>query len=223
SRDWSSDVCSSDLELDNSFGSYNTWKNTVRLGTGLIDGKFTFDGRLSRGESDGYIDRGASNLQSFYLSGAWHGQNSLLRANVFGGKEKTYQAWYGTPESRLVGDLEAMRAYAADDGLTPYETENLLNSDRRYNKYLYDNQTDNYEQTHYQLLFSTVFADRWTLNTALHYTRGKGFYEEFKDGDPYSDYGLPVVSMKDTVFTHTDLVRQRWLDKIGRASCRERE
>lgn len=199
-------------ELDNSFGSYNSWKNTVRLGTGLIDGKFTFDGRLSRVESDGYIDRGASNLQSFYLSGAWHGQNSLLRANVFGGKEKTYQAWYGTPESRLTGDLEAMQAYAEDDGLTPYETENLLNADRRYNKYLYDNQTDNYEQTHYQLLFSTVFADRWTLNTALHYTRGKGFYEEFKDGDPYSDYGLPVVSMKDTVFTHTDLVRQRWLD-----------
>lgn len=199
-------------ELDNSFGSYNTWKNTVRLGTGLIDGKFTFDGRLSRIKSDGYVDRGASNLQSFYLSGAWHGQNSLLRANVFGGKEKTYQAWYGTPESRLTGDVEAMEAYAGDDGLTPYELENLLNSDRRYNKYLYDNQTDNYEQTHYQLLFSTVFADRWTLNTALHYTRGKGYYEEFKDSDPYADYGLPDVTVGDAVLTETDLIRQRWLD-----------
>ena len=199
-------------ELDNSFGSYNTLKNTVRLGSGLIDGKFTFDGRLSRVESDGYVDRGASNLQSFYLSGAWHGKNSLLRANVFGGKEKTYQAWYGTPESRLTGDVDAMRAYAADDGLTPYETENLLKSDRRYNKYLYDNQTDNYEQTHYQLLFSTVPADQWTLNMALHYTRGKGYYEEFRDDDPYSDYGLPAVGMGDTVFTNTDLIRQRWLD-----------
>src|SRR5690606_8320874 len=119
----------------------NTLKNTVRLGSGLIDGKFTFDGRLSRVESDGYVDRGASNLQSFYLSGAWHGKNSLLRANVFGGKEKTYQAWYGTPESRLTGDVDAMRAYAADE-LESYELENLLNSDRRYNKYLYDNQTD---------------------------------------------------------------------------------
>lgn len=199
-------------ELDNTFGSYNTWKNTVRLGTGLIDGKFTFDGRLSRIKSEGYVDRGASNLQSFYLSGAWHGQNSLLRANVFGGKEKTYQAWYGTPESRLTGDVEAMEAYAEGDGLTPYEKENLLNSDRRYNKYLYDNQTDNYEQTHYQLLFSTVFADRWTLNTALHYTRGKGYYEEFKDKDPYADYGLPNVIVGDSVLTETDLIRQRWLD-----------
>ncbi|RQP10520.1 MAG: TonB-dependent receptor, partial [Parapedobacter sp.] len=91
-------------ELDNSFGSYNSWKNTIRLGTGLIDDKFTFDGRLSRIRSDGYIDRATSNLQSFFLSGAWYGKNSLLRANVFGGKEKTYQAWYGTPESRLTGD-----------------------------------------------------------------------------------------------------------------------
>ena len=199
-------------ELDNTFGSYNTWKNTVRLGTGLIDGKFTFDGRLSRIKSDGYVDRGASNLQSFYLSGAWHGKNSLLRANVFGGNEKTYQAWYGTPESRLMGDVDAMLTYAGDDGLTPYEEENLLNSDRRYNKYLYDNQTDNYEQTHYQLLFSTVFADRWTLNTALHYTRGKGYYEEFKDSDPYADYGLPNVIVGGSELTETDLIRQRWLD-----------
>src|SRR5690606_13011013 len=134
-------------ELDNSFGSYNSWKNTIRLGTGLIDDKFSFDGRLSRIRSDGYIDRATSDLRSFSLSGAWYGKNSLLRANVFGGNEKTYQAWYGTPESRLTGDVAAMEAYAADDGLTDYEIENLLKSDRRYNKYLYDNETDNYRQT----------------------------------------------------------------------------
>src|SRR3546814_12858208 len=95
------------------------------------DGNFSFDGRLARISSDGYVDRGASNLQSFFVSGAWHGRHSLLRANVFGGKEKTYQAWYGTPESRLTGDVAAMEAYAADDGLTPEETENLLNADRK--------------------------------------------------------------------------------------------
>ncbi len=199
-------------ELDNSFGSYNSWKNTIRLGTGLIDDKFSFDGRVSRIESDGYIDRATADLQSFFLSGAWYGKNSLLRANVFGGKEKTYQAWYGTPESRLKGDVEAMKAYAEDDGLTDYEVANLLNSDRRYNKYLYDNETDNYQQTHYQLLFSSALTDRLTLNTALHYTRGKGYYEQFRDSDGFADYGLSPIVVEGRTIEETDLVRQRWLD-----------
>lgn len=199
-------------ELDQSIGSYRSLKNTIRLGTGLIGGKFSFDGRLSRISSDGYIDRATANLQSFFLSGAWHGQNSLLRANVFGGREKTYQAWYGTPESRLTGDVAAMEAYAADDGLTAAETENLLNSDRRYNKYLYDNETDNYQQTHYQLLFSSALTDGFTLNTALHYTRGKGYYEQFRDQDEYTAYGLSPIMVNGSAITETDLVRQRWLD-----------
>lgn len=199
-------------ELDNSFGSYNSWKNTIRLGTGLIDDKFTFDGRLSRIKSDGYIDRATSDLQSFFLSGAWYGKNSLLRANVFGGKEKTYQAWYGTPESRLTGNVEAMEDYAENDGLTDYEIENLLKSDRRYNKYLYDNETDNYQQTHYQLLFSSTLTSQLTLNTALHYTRGKGYYEQFRDSDGLADYGLSPVVVAGNTIEETDLVRQRWLD-----------
>src|SRR5690606_20456677 len=199
-------------ELDQSIGSYRSLKNTIRLGTGLIDGNFSFDGRLSRISSDGYVDRGTADLQSFFLSGAWHGQHSLLRANVFGGKEKTYQAWYGTPESRLTGNIAAMEAYAIDDGLTPEETENLLNSDRRYNKYLYDNETDNYQQTHYQLLFSSVLTDGLTLNTALHYTRGKGYYEQFRNQDAYTDYGMSPITVNGGAVTESDLVRQRWLD-----------
>lgn len=199
-------------ELDHSFGSYRSWKHTLRLGTGLIDGKFSFDGRASHIESDGYIDRATSDLNSFFLTGAWHGRNSLLRANIFGGREKTYQAWYGTPEARLTGNVEAMLAYAADDGLTAYEIENLLNSDRRYNKYLYDNETDNYQQTHYQLLFSKGFRGGLSLNTALHYTRGKGYYEQFRDDDEYTDYGLSPVPVNGISIDRLDLIRQRWLD-----------
>lgn len=199
-------------ELDNSVGSFNTLKNTLRVGTGLIDGQFSFDGRLSRIKSDGYIDRATSDMQSFFLSGAWHGKNSLFRANVFGGKEKTFQAWYGTPEARLTGDVDGMRAYALDDGLTPAETENLLRSDRRYNKYLYDNETDNYQQTHYHMLYSSRLHEQLSLNTALHYTRGKGYYEQYRHQARYSAYGLPSVSIGDTVISRTNLVRQRWLD-----------
>lgn len=200
------------VELDNSIGSFNTMKNTLRMGTGLIDNRFSFDGRLSRIQSDGYIDRATSDLQSFFISGAWHGKNSLLRANVFGGKEKTFQAWYGTPQARLTGDVDGMNAYAGDDVLTDAERENLLNSDRRYNKYLYDNETDNYQQTHYHLLYSSRLYDQLSLNTALHYTRGKGYYEQYRHQARYSAYGLPSMTIGDTVINRTNLVRQRWLD-----------
>lgn len=174
-------------ELDNSFGSYNTLKNTVRLGTGLVNDKFSFDGRLSRIKSDGYIDRAFSNLRSFFLTGAYHGENSLLRANVFSGQERTYQAWNGVPEE-------------------------MLETNRRYNEFTYKDQTDNYTQTHYQLHYSNALTSRFTLNTALHYTRGAGYYEEFREHDRLSNYGLSNVVIGGETITQTDLVRRRWLD-----------
>lgn len=174
-------------ELNNTIGSFNTWKNTVNFGTGIIDNKFSFDGRLSRIKSDGYIDRASSNLKSYFLSGAYYGKKSLLRANVFSGSEKTYQAWNGVPE-------------------------NLLKADRTYNSFTYDDQTDNYTQNHYQLLYSASLSPKLTLNSALHYTRGKGYYEEFKEDQKLSKYGLPVVTVGSTTISRTDLVRRRWLD-----------
>lgn len=174
-------------ELANSFGSYNTWKNTVSVGTGLINDKFSFDGRLSRIKSDGYIDRGSSNLKSFFLSGAWYGENSLLRANVFSGKEKTYQAWNGVPEA-------------------------LLETNRTFNEFDYENQTDNYTQTHYQLLYSNNISREWLINAALHYTRGQGYYEEYKEGEGFNDYGFKPIIIGDSTIDVTDLTRRRWLD-----------
>ncbi len=174
-------------ELDNSIGSYNTLKNTVRIGTGLINDKFSFDGRLSQIKSDGYIERASSDLKSFYLSGAWHGQNSLLRANVFSGKERTYQAWNGVPDD-------------------------LLATNRRFNEFTYEGQTDNYTQTHYQLHYSNALSSKVTLNTALHYTRGAGYYEEFREDDSFANYGLSDVTIGGETITSTDLVRRRWLD-----------
>jgi len=174
-------------ELDNSFGSYNTWKNTVKLGTGLIKDQFSLDARLSQIKSDGYIDRAFSNLKSFYVSGAWYGENSFLRANVFSGKEKTYQAWNGVPEE-------------------------LLKTDRTHNDFDYKDQTDNYTQTHYQLLYSNQLNAKLLLNGALHYTRGLGYYEEYKEDDALEDYELDPVTIGGETITNTDLVRRRWLD-----------
>src|SRR5690606_7328279 len=177
-------------ELDNSVGSYQTLKNSVRLGTGLIKDKFTFDGRLSRVVSDGYMDKGeadrAADLKSYFLSAAWYGERSLLRANVFSGVQKTYQAWNGVPEE-------------------------LLKTDRTYNEFTYKDQTDNYVQSHYQLLYSNSLSDQLLLNGALHYTRGDGYYEEYKAGADLGDYNLPNVVIGDEEVSETDLVRQRWL------------
>lgn len=181
-------------ELNNSYGSFNTWKNTVRAGTGLINDHFTLDARLSRISSDGYIDRASSDLQAFYLSGAYLAGKSRVRFNVFSGKEKTYQAWNGVPAWLLKTD----RTYNSAGTDKPGEP--------------YDNETDNYRQTHYQLFFDRQFNDKWSFNTGLFLTRGLGYYENYKGQEAFDDYGLPDLVLGDTTITHTDLVRQKWLD-----------
>ena len=198
--------------IDNSIGSFNTSRNTVKAGTGLINDKFTIDTRLSTIKSDGYINRSSSNLQSYYMSGAWLGENSILRATLFSGKEKTAQAWYGTPESVINGDQAEITAYADRNWIFGSDRDNLLNSGRKYNYYTYDNEVDNYKQDHYQLHFNHTFNSNLKLSSAAHYTRGKGYYEQYKAGEDFSDYGFtPIVLTNDTITT-TDLIRRRWLD-----------
>jgi len=181
-------------EVNNSFGSFNTWKNTIKASSGLIDDHFTVDLRLSRITSDGYIDRATSNLQSFYFSTAYLNKNSSLRLNIFSGKEKTYQAWYGVPDYELATDRTYNPAGMEKPG-SPYA-----------------NQTDNYTQTHYQLFFNHSFNAKWSFNTASFLSRGKGYYEEYKASQAFADYGLPNYTQGATTIDTTDLVRQRWLD-----------
>lgn len=174
-------------ELNNTFGSYDTWKNTVSAGTGLIANKFSFDARLSRIKSDGYMDRASSNLKSFFVTGAYYGKNDILRVNVFSGTEKTYQAWNGVPEDKL-------------------------ETDRTYNEFTYDNQTDNYQQDHYQAFYTRNITKQLVANAALHYTYGRGYYEEFKAGRTLADYNINPVVVGGTTITKSDLVRRLWLD-----------
>jgi len=181
-------------EINNSFGSFNSWKNTLSLGTGLLKDHFTIDARLSRISSDGFIDRAAADLKSFYVSGAYLNNRTSLRFNIFSGKEKTYQAWYGVPEELLQTNRTFNPAGTEKPG-TPYE-----------------NETDNYQQTHYQLFFNHQFTDKLSFQTAFFYTRGKGYYEQYKAGEDYSYYGIRYpINGQDTIFK-TDLVRQLWLD-----------
>ncbi|MGV3631448.1 MAG: TonB-dependent receptor [Bacteroidota bacterium] len=205
--------------IDNSYGSFNTWKNSVKAGTGLIDKRFAFDMRLSRIASDGYIDRASADLKSYFVSGTYVGKKSLLKANIFSGKEVTYQAWYGVPEAKLKGNEDSLLTHFYNNyypgGIyqDAADSANLFSSDpRKYNLYRYDNEVDNYQQTHYQLLYNYNFSRRLRLNLAGHYTHGQGYYEQYRQEDELSDYGLdPVVQGSDTLTT-TDLIRRRWLN-----------
>lgn len=179
------------LSLQNSAGSFNSFKNNLLFGSGLIHDKFTIDGRVSAIQSDGFIDRATSDLKSFYLSTTYWGNQSSLRLNVFSGKEKTYQAWYGVPQELLATN----RTY------NPAGTEKADGP--------YDNQTDNYTQTHYQLFYNKQINNHWKWNTALYLTTGKGYYEEYKAGVNFKDYGIDVTGKANVP---ADVVRRRWLD-----------
>ena len=179
------------LSLQNTAGSFNSFKNNIVFGSGLINNKFTIDGRVSSIRSDGFIDRANSDLKSFFLSGTYWGDHSSLRLNVFSGKERTYQAWYGVPQELL----------ATNRTFNPAGTEK---ADAPY-----ENQTDNYTQTHYQLFYNKQVNNNWKWNTAFFLTTGKGYYEEYKAGVDFSDYNIDI---KGKINVPADLVRRRWLD-----------
>jgi iron complex outermembrane recepter protein len=174
-------------ELNSSYGSFNTSKNTINFGTGLLNNKFAIDGRLSKIWSDGYIDRAFSDLKSFYLSGTMYGKSSILKLIIFSGVEHTYQAWYGVPKDSL-------------------------KTNRTYNPYNYDNETDNYWQDNYQLHYSKEISSGISVNLALHYTKGRGYYENLVKDTKYSSFNLPDAIFGSDTVTSSDFIIQRWLD-----------
>jgi iron complex outermembrane recepter protein len=178
-----------------SAGSFNSLRSNLRFGTGVSKSGFSFDGRLSRITSDGYIDRASSKLNSWYATAAWVKKKSLLRFNAFSGHEITYQAWNGVP-ANLVNDWET-RTFNSAGTERPGEP--------------YNNEVDNYRQTHYQLLYNTQVSDNWNLNLALHHTRGLGFFEQYKAEETLADYQVRPLGMGDALLV-SDLVRQLWLD-----------
>lgn len=180
-------------EINTGVGSFNTRKANIQLGSGLMKNGWSFEGRLSNIASDGYIDRGSSDLNSFYLSGSKRGKRSLLKADIFSGNEVTYQSWYGVEESVLEGGNRTFNEAGTEKSGTPYQ-----------------NQVDDYGQDYYQLHYLYRLKDNWSLNTSLHYTKGSGFYEEYKGGEDLVDYGISPANPGDP--TESDLIRRRWLD-----------
>lgn len=201
------------VQINNTYGSFNTRKHNLILNSGLLNNLWAFEGRLSQISSDGYIDRASSNLKSYYLSGAYYGKKTIVKALAFGGQEETYQAWWGTPESRIKNDEAGMNEVADNNWLSTDQRNNLLNAGRTYNYYEYDNEIDHYQQDHYQLHISHQFNTSWSFTSALHYTYGRGYYEQYKAYEDLQDYGIDYISvgLVDTIKT-SDIIRRRWLD-----------
>ena len=185
-------------EVSSTYGSFNTNKNSIKVGTGLMNNHFAFDARLSNVTSDGYIDRASVNLKSYYLSAGYFAEKAVVKFIHFGGSEKTYQAWNGVSADSLKSNrtYNELGSYVAPDGKTKF----------------YDNQTDNYNQKHYQLHWLQTISALLHLNTTAHFTTGKGYYEEYKTDQNYSKYSLTPATENNTLLETTDLVRQKWLD-----------
>ncbi len=199
-------------EIESYAGSFNTYKNSIKAGTGLIHDYFSFDARVSKVTSDGYIDYAFSDHESMFVSGAFRNKNTIVQANIIYGNQRTGISWWGVPKDSL-------------------ETNRTFNPAGQYtdmygNPQYYEDQTDNYTQTHYQLHIAHQFNDKWKANGALHYTKGKGYYEQYKESDDLTAYGLPPIQVGDTIMqigdvsiyapdstiTTSDIVRQKWLN-----------
>ncbi len=197
-------------EIASSIGSFNSSKNTVQFSTGLLNDRFTFSGRLSQIQSDGYVDRASSNLKSYFFQGAYQDENSLVKALFFGGHEITYQSWYGLDALTLESDRRSNPAGAIfdlDGNVTGF----------------YDNQVDDYTQDHFQLHWNEQLSPSWNFSVGLNYTYGRGFYEEYNDlwytqnisfgpETSYSYLQISQTNITEYLVDQTENISQKWLD-----------
>ena len=186
-------------EISNSFGSFNTRKHTAKFSTGLINNTFELTGRLSNLYSDGYIDRASSKLNSYFLQGTFINEGTLIKALVFGGKEKTYQAWNGIDAETLKTNrtYNSSGAYYDDNGQLQF----------------YNNETDNYQQDHYQLHWNEKWNTNWNTNIAVHYTKGFGYFENYKPNENlFDDYGITPIEVNGEIKEASDVIRRKYLD-----------
>ena len=186
--------------LSSSIGTYNTFKNTLKFSTGLLNNHIEISGRLSKITSDGYIDRATSDLKSYFLQGAFKDENTLIKAIAFGGHEITYQSWYGTE------DL-AQRTYNPAGAI--YNQNGLLTG-------FYDSQEDNYRQDHYQFHWNEKINYLWTASFGLNYTYGRGYYEEYNDSfgrnTNFAYLQLTPYELGGETISETENVTRKWLD-----------
>jgi iron complex outermembrane recepter protein len=187
-------------QVISSAGTFSTYRNTLAVGTGLLNNNFALDARASYIKSEGYIDRASSDLRSYFLSAAYYANKTVFKFINFNGKEKTYQAWNYVPQDSLNA---GNRTYNSCGEYT----------DANGNVQYYSDETDNYQQNNFQFHVIHQFNSRLNLNVTAHYTKGKGYYEQYRQGSLFSDYNLNnIITDKQDTLSETDLVRRLWLN-----------
>lgn len=187
-------------EFSASYGSFQTHKETFKVGTGLLHGHWAFDARLSNIATDGYIDRASASLNAYYLQGAYYNDNTSIKFITFAGKEETYHAWN-------YASREEMELYGRR-----YNSCGYIYTDQQGVAHYYNDQTDNYVQKNYHLLVNHQFSAAWNLNLGLHYTKGDGYYQEYKDDRTLVEYGLLPFELAGTTVSTANLIRRKAMD-----------
>ncbi len=185
-------------QVSTSIGSFKTMKNNLKFSTGLLNNHIEISGRLSRIISDGYVDRASSDLDSYFLQAAYVDDNTLIKALLFGGHEITYQSWDGIDKQTL----KENRTY------NPVGKYTDVNGIEKF----YENEEDNYKQDHFQLLWNEKVSENWATNLAIHYTNGRGFYEQYRDEADFASYGYAPITVNGEEVNSMDLIRRKWLD-----------
>jgi iron complex outermembrane receptor protein len=185
-------------QIANSYGSFDTRKHSVKFSTGLLNDRVEISGRVSNITSDGYIDRASSDLKSYFLQGSYKTDNTFIKALVFGGREVTYQSWFGIDEQTLNTNptFNPAGMYSDEDGTVRF----------------HQNQVDDYDQDHYQLIWNERYNNNWSTSATLNYTKGSGFFEEYKEDASLGFHGLLPVTIDGETSAESDLVRRRWLE-----------
>ena len=190
-------------EVSGSYGSYDTHKASIKLGTGLIGGRWSFGGRLTTIHSDGYVNRASTDLKSYFVQGGYAYGGTSVRVLVFGGRERTYHAWDGIAKD----SLETNRRYNPSG--------EILNDAGDIVGY-YKDQTDNYRLNNYQAFLTQRLGDNLFLNLAFHYYKGDGYYEQYKNGEVLARYALKpfdkVVDGQTVTVEESNLVRRKIMD-----------
>ncbi len=183
--------------ISSTVGSFNTFRNNLALGTGLINNRFSIEARFSKLNAGSYINHGFADHQSMYLSANYHGKRSLLKASIIHGDQRTGITWWGVPKD----SLESNRQF--NPAGVYYDAEG--------NEQYHSNATDNYKQTHYQLHYSHELSSFLILNTALHLTPGAGYYEQFRDNEQLAGYGVEEFLFGNPAL-ESDIIRQKWME-----------
>ena len=185
-------------QIANSYGSFDTRKHSVKFSTGLLNDRIEISGRVSNITSDGYIDRASSDLKSYFLQGSYKTDNTFIKALVFGGREVTYQSWFGIDEQTLNTNptFNPAGMYSDEDGTVRF----------------HQNQVDDYDQDHYQLIWNERYNNNWSTSATLNYTKGSGFFEEYKEDASLDFHGLLPLTIDGETSAESDLVRRRWLE-----------